>query len=121
MKAIVTGVWLDIGPDSVPEALKGSALTMKPSCPLYDKDDWTDGDGNPRMMTAYSSLGPSYDDFKKLMEKETGLEIVEYDTHYTLQVFVDVSSYKGMLGQVQDKLARFVAKHFNAYVPPAEA
>ena len=73
MKTIVTGIWFDVIPDSVPEALKCGALTMKPTCPLYDKDDWTDSKGNPRMMTAYSSLGPSYDDFKKLMEKETGL------------------------------------------------
>jgi hypothetical protein len=121
LKTIVTGIWFDVIPDSVPEGLRCGALTMKPSCPLYDKDDWTDKDGNARMMTAYSSLGPDYDSFKNLIAKETGLDIIEYDTHYTLQVFVDVSEFKGTLQQVQAKVNRFVTKYFNAYVPPPEA
>lgn len=122
MLACQTGIWFDIGPAETPDGLKHSALTLKPSSPLYRKDEWMRGkDGDEvHMMTAYSQIGDEYDDLKKLMEKETGLTIVEYDTHYTLQVFVDVSECPELsLKQIQKKLTTFVERHFAPYVPEA--
>jgi len=110
-----TGVWFDIGPDKPGKGLQCACLTMKPSCPLYDADEWTNKDGNPTMMTASSYLGESYDDFKNFLEKETGLSVVEYDTHYILQVYVELWNQKYTTAQAAKKLQQFVSKHFASY------
>jgi hypothetical protein len=111
----VTGVWFDIGPDKPGRGLKCACLTMKPSCPLYEADEWMRADGKPKMMTAYSCLGEDYNDFTKLLEKETGLCVIEYDTHYILQVYVEMLNQKYTIVQAAKKLQQFVNKHFDSY------
>jgi hypothetical protein len=118
MKSNVTSVWFEVGPETTPKGMKGPALTMRPSCPLYNEDDWlvtnklAPAYGQPRMMTAYSGCG----ELLNLMQEETGLKIMEIDTHYVLQIHVAVPN-PFMLREVRKKLEAFVNRHFEAYIP----
>jgi hypothetical protein len=66
------------------------------------------------MVQAYWT-GPGYDEFLNRAKKETGLEIVEWDSHYTLQFLVIVEGFT--VKQIQTKLSRFVTKHFVLWRP----
>lgn len=119
MKASIAKVTFIVGPERTEEGMRLPALTLKPSSPLYIKDDWTNPKGEPTMMTAYSSIGKDYEDIIKLCKKETGLEIGSYDTHYCLSF--DVSFDEPVTGETimsaRAKLEEFVDRHFSSYIP----
>lgn len=122
MKTSISRIWFDVGPSGtlVPKGLKFSALTMRKSSPFYDADTWVDRDGFEQTMTAYTCLP---DDFQKGMEKETGLDIAEYDTCYILQVFVNFRRHptENQLREARFKLSQFVGRHFKPFVPKIKA
>ena len=117
LAASPTSVWIDVGPICVMKGMKSVALTMKPSSEFYDKDDWVDRNGNRRMLTAYTSLP---DNFEKKCEQDTGLTIVEYDTHYTLQFRISVIDAHH-IKKAMTLLRMWVDKHFDEYRPDEKA
>lgn len=109
-------VWFDIGPDKTPEGMKCGALTLKTSSPYYDK-----GLHRPTgMVNAYTCWKCDYDTFLKDLREFTGLDVVEYDTHYTLQVLVDMGDGKLTEETAMRNLSSFVNIHFKAYDPVAD-
>jgi hypothetical protein len=109
-------VWFDVGPDVAPKELKFGALTVKTSSPFYN-----DHSSKPTsMLTAYSYFVGEYEDFLKAACEFTGLDILEYDTHYTLQFLVDMGDGKLTEQTVIRNLTAFVELHFKPYDPKAD-
>ncbi len=97
MKASLWKAWFNVGDNT---------LTLKPSSPMFDASEHKPNE----MVQAYWTAPGGYDGFLARACKETGLEIIEWDSHYTLQFLVVMEGYT--VKQAQAKLSRFVAKHF---------
>ncbi len=122
LKALICQIWFDVGviPETVPAKLKSGAITMRPRSRFYDRDEWVSKDGMEKMMTAYSVLP---DNFTQEMASETKLKIVEYDTHYTLQVLVAMENDPTTreIKRITKLLEKFVNAHFKIYLPETKA
>jgi hypothetical protein len=106
-------VWIDVGPVETP-----SALTMKPSSQFYNSGRWLSGlSGKTPLPNMMTDMTPLPGDFRDVMARQTGLDIEEYETNYTLQVKVKFTKLPtpAQLNAARAKLVAFVDRHFEPY------
>lgn len=110
MMTSITGVWIDVTAKP-----PGKFMTMRATSPLYDPDVWLRGDGKFQCCVNPYNSG-DYDELQKLVRKETGLDVLEHDSHDGFSFFVDVSKSPtwANVRKAQRKLKAFVEKHFEA-------
>lgn len=108
MKTLLHSVSIQVYPDpqKVPKRYKFGALTAKKSSPFYDTK-------MPGVLLDNSSVFETVD-IIKLIERETGCVISTYDLYYIFNFTVEIDDYS-KIPDIQEKLQKFVAKHFTFY------
>lgn len=108
MRATITSIWVNVGGGITGQ----SALSIKPSSPLYDERRHRPN----QPITAYTLFNEeTVGEFLLFASESTGLNIVEFDTFYTLQFRLEPGDEPFDRGNSLEKLTEFVAEHFSEY------